>query len=719
MKQENMNKSAVPYNTLSSLNKFGEFLKDLWKDVYSGKLTQDYFEITKENGIDYHALTNTVLSIASSIPYVGPVFGFFTPIINLFWPEDHPDLFEILKDKIEALINKKLAEDAVNRLKKEVEGFKNDSESLACQVKIYLDDEGTCEQFSTRDSGVKGASIAQTIINIHHLWIQRIPQFTIDEYKQYALPLYVQAANMHLMLLKDAISHQKDWGIDDADVKTISEFLKIWIVTHSKYVYDIFKGGITNIQNDPQEGNKDKAIADYIRASTLTGLDYVALWPTFDKDVYPMQTDLEQTRLIFSDITGRLDWRGQWSAGDWSKYTYGNFPGELGQFTTCTGDRVDLILQILDVPTDYKKYIYGGYTAPCNAPYKPSRENPIIGVSALGASPYVGLRIKFADGYTVDNGADTILGTHHLYDKEIVAPENHKVHFIFPFRDELGGQDAWVNSFVFNDLYPECVIGKPDPITGNLVIKGFPAEKTVSFDSDMGVKESMNGANAMRFSPGSSLSYQIQNETSPLRCRIRYRVATKSTDSLRLSGFGGRIYDTNLPNTEHDQTNQKGIPGDNGYYMLVNGPTLLIDSGKQDFNISNIGSQDFVLDRIEFVPISKPGYDGGISITFGVHVHNTDPSPVTLWEFNKDYSIYNFDLTGTLYGDTQVIFQLWNNNEFETNLPTSNDMLQITPSGTDISFQNITVPAGFNIINFARILGNSDEVTGHLTLTIP
>ncbi|MBG0969454.1 hypothetical protein F3I02_10930 [Bacillus sp. SRB3LM] len=80
------------------------------------------------------------------------------------------------------------------------------------------------------------------------------------------------------------------------------------------------------------------------------------------------------------------------------------------------------------------------------------------------------------------------------------ASLKNKVHFVFPWVDELGGHDTLKNAFVFQDLYPQNVMRMLDSATCNFVGSGFPAEKGYieTSNSLTIVQKRINNANAVK-----------------------------------------------------------------------------------------------------------------------------------------------------------------------------------------------------------------------------
>ncbi|KAM3562957.1 hypothetical protein MY1884_001502 [Beauveria asiatica] len=137
---------------------------------------------------------------------VGGVISSFATLLGLaIFPAPTTDPWTKISERVEALIGKKLQEHHVKALQSRMEGFRLNANEYAKVCKSYND--------AAPDKKKEHAELLRT----HHvgfLTMMRvsIPEFQVDNYAALTLPLFAQAANLHLTLLADGIKHGLDWG---------------------------------------------------------------------------------------------------------------------------------------------------------------------------------------------------------------------------------------------------------------------------------------------------------------------------------------------------------------------------------------------------------------------------------------------------------------------------------------------------------------------------
>lgn len=168
---------------------------------------------------DSNAMGQYVFSIfsigADLVPVVGPAFGTLVALIGQAALPSNSDpnaLWNSLREKVENLIGAKIQAHQVHVLKSKIDGFASNMEAF---TRVWNDYEKV-----TGDSKAKQAETLRT----HHiafLAVLRagIPEFQVEDSSVAALPLFAQAANIHLTLLVDGIRHGVEWGFTSDYVK--------------------------------------------------------------------------------------------------------------------------------------------------------------------------------------------------------------------------------------------------------------------------------------------------------------------------------------------------------------------------------------------------------------------------------------------------------------------------------------------------------------------
>ncbi|KAM3438642.1 hypothetical protein MY4824_003181 [Beauveria thailandica] len=143
------------------------------------------------------------------VPEVGPLLAALSSLLGavIFPSKKDPNaLWNSLRKQIETLIGAKIQESQVKILQKKVEGF---AANMKAFTRVYNDYE------KITDAKEK-AKQAETLRTHHTAFLAvlnaGIPEFQVEDYAVAALPLFAQAAGMHLTLLSDGIKHGEAWG---------------------------------------------------------------------------------------------------------------------------------------------------------------------------------------------------------------------------------------------------------------------------------------------------------------------------------------------------------------------------------------------------------------------------------------------------------------------------------------------------------------------------
>ncbi|PFK20799.1 insecticidal delta-endotoxin Cry8Ea1 family protein, partial [Bacillus cereus] len=284
-----------------------------------------------------------VTGVASAaFPPLGVVAGIFAVISMLFdvlWPESEDnndsqvvwaDFAEAAEEMMDKKIEAEIKAQAALQLRI-VQSRLRDYQQAACNFQSDPDNESYKEllrdAFDDADDALKDVIIL----------------FSRQDYEQLLLFNYVQAANLHLLLLKDVVRFGVGWGFAPERVKqyysntTIGNKGMVQLLAeYTNYSTSLCLKGIE--ERRWMADTEDKYSLEYYayRSNmTMMVLDIVALWPTYDPFKYPYATQVELTREIYSLITGG----GHSSALMPLQYTWerpGSLVTNLEQFTIYT-----------------------------------------------------------------------------------------------------------------------------------------------------------------------------------------------------------------------------------------------------------------------------------------------------------------------------------------------------------------------------------------------
>ncbi|PFV36493.1 hypothetical protein COL00_30620, partial [Bacillus cereus] len=127
----------------------------------------------------------------------------------------------------------------------------------------------------------------------------------------YAIPLladYAQAANLHLLVLRDVVQYGESWGFSALEVQQYyfnsqvgNPGLKQLLAIYTDHCVRYYNEGLTNRY---ETGNWNK-FNDYRRDMTLMTMDIVSVWPTYDPIIYTIPTKSQLTRTVYTPYINR------------------------------------------------------------------------------------------------------------------------------------------------------------------------------------------------------------------------------------------------------------------------------------------------------------------------------------------------------------------------------------------------------------------------------
>ncbi|PEE68563.1 insecticidal delta-endotoxin Cry8Ea1 family protein [Bacillus thuringiensis] len=232
------------------------------------------------------------------VPFSGQITNLYSFIIDQLWPSGKSQ-WEIFMEQVEELINQKIAEYARNKALAELEG-------LGANFQLYLE---ALEEWKETPHNVRALRDVRNRFEIlDSLFTQYMPSFRISGYEVPLLTVYAQAANLHLLLLRDASIFGEEWGFS---ATTINNYYKRQMSVTAEYTIHCVEWYNTGL--DRLNGSTAKQWVTYNRfrrEMTLTVLDVVTLFPSYDVRTYPIGTTVQLTRELYTDPIGSV---GQYS----------------------------------------------------------------------------------------------------------------------------------------------------------------------------------------------------------------------------------------------------------------------------------------------------------------------------------------------------------------------------------------------------------------------
>lgn len=744
-------KSGIPYNVLAapvydvvfgSIQDTIDELKEAW-ELMTSKGNETLWNSTKDNAItaltqgDYLAVVKAAITFLGmganlAIPGIGAAVPFITGFIGLIWPsKSQPNVFEMMKGAIQDLIDQSITEYMLNQLDSDIDGMQTNAASFSKEINRVLSlTNQTQDSVATPPSPEGYDSVWTKFTSVSDNMALTIPDFwklaqnsdteTQRQRTIASLPLFTIAATIHLMVYQGMIQFANRWikysanqqeaqsKIDDASFD-----LRDKIQTYSQRAYKMFTDTMPpNVSADEVRKDKINTLNRHITTLTISSLDIVSLWPTFDSKDYGMASSIEQTRYLFSDIVGPVEDPGLAALSvqtldiDGNKvngtpFTYPNmevtklalheryFHPHSQPISGTNADKhfIDGIkLDTTNIDGQQKEYSYG------NTQSKHTSQNDWYDYATPFIAPFtvinqVSSRSKYQDFGLVQFDGNRSVGasggtTYHSTNDSL---SKQKINYIYPVvpktpqeihygndKDNIDQtQIGFVAAHVPFDLQPTNIVGELDSKTNQPMIKGIPVEKTNDTNGKI-MKEYITGTSVLNLSQSQHVTIPFNVQTSK-KYQLRYRVATQTSGKLSF-----RIVDSannekfsvsiDVENTSDSTTDNIQITGQQGTYILypVSNDLVQLDQGNgYKLTIQNTGNGEIVLDRIEFVPPPPPEPDNSPFSDPISQVYSFDSEPEQIiWSSDTRYAteynltVYNpvpQNLTISMYKDNKLV----------------------------------------------------------------
>ncbi|MED3070162.1 insecticidal delta-endotoxin Cry8Ea1 family protein, partial [Bacillus thuringiensis] len=141
-------------------------------------------------------------------------------------------------------------------------------------------------------------------IALELMFVQKLPSFAVSGEEVPLLPIYAQAANLHLLLLRDASIFGKEWGLSSSEISTFYNRQVERAGDYSDHCVKWYSTGLNNLRGTNAESWV--RYNQFRRDMTLMVLDLVALFPSYDTLVYPIKTTSQLTREVYTDAIGTV-----------------------------------------------------------------------------------------------------------------------------------------------------------------------------------------------------------------------------------------------------------------------------------------------------------------------------------------------------------------------------------------------------------------------------
>ncbi|MGG1149822.1 insecticidal delta-endotoxin Cry8Ea1 family protein, partial [Bacillus wiedmannii] len=256
----------------------------------------------------------TILSVILSVsfPVASAAVGIIAVVLPFLWPEqagtpgtsEAQFTWEQLMDAVEELINNAIAteakRDAIDALEN-LQTSVNDYYRAVCNLKTDPDMNSYKER--VRITFIAVDQKARDTIN-------RLNDNPPTHAVQF-LPSYAQAANLHLLLLRDVVQYGESWGFTAVEVQQYFSnttgvgnpgMLQL-LAIYTDYCVRWYNTGLRQ-QYDTGDWNK---FNNFRRDMTIMVLDIVSLWQTYNPKLYAVPTKSQLTRTVYTPLLGFTD----------------------------------------------------------------------------------------------------------------------------------------------------------------------------------------------------------------------------------------------------------------------------------------------------------------------------------------------------------------------------------------------------------------------------
>lgn len=222
-------------------------------------------------------------------------------ILSILWEDPNEnEIFSSMIEDGETITNKNLSAQTK-------EGLLLNSNSFGLKFKYYNN------AFRSWIDNYNPTSIDDVVYrfkDVNSICENNINEFKVKNYEVTVLPIYMQIANLHLLLLRDGMIYGDAWnlyrelGFSDQDsfYNHVLDKTKFYINDCLNY----YNTGLSNLKLDPNNSWID--ITRYCRFMTFYILDMISIFPIYDTKVYDKPINMQTlTRKVYSDPVNFID----------------------------------------------------------------------------------------------------------------------------------------------------------------------------------------------------------------------------------------------------------------------------------------------------------------------------------------------------------------------------------------------------------------------------
>ncbi|PER34669.1 hypothetical protein COL26_33605 [Bacillus thuringiensis] len=565
--------------------------------------------------------------MGTGLSLLPPPASLLGSIWNIFMPSTNggTDMWRQLETYIDEKIDSKINDYHKYLMGAEFNGAMSAIKEYQRVLQIYNDSKNSLKRVEAPGTGViTAARNADTALKAFISIIQTPEKETDSVYQQITAPIFVQAANAHLLLQRDMILYGEEWGMDKNQWQGYKDNQKKLIQEYTNYAMKVYNDGLEkkkkeaeNINTQQPNRNTDRwnHINAYVREYTLSVLDFVDLFPATNPETYSKGIMQENSRQIYSSIKGAVIPQGGTGEGTtWENIQKildsQEYKGDLHKLDIRSYDRIDAIQPwYSDKKNGGANWTTPGWTGNTTGgnlnPLINPLDNPITRVKAQSSRTPNYIDFKFDTGGNNPSFGRYVSG-HVSYKEDIFEYPNQKLSQVHAFNTStypgFQGIDAVVFGFVDKNLTQSSTY-----LMTNMITAIPTAKYNRGMSNFQPQVESIHAKQkAMKTDTTNSyLAYGVE-VSKEQEYKIRYKVAANENSKISLShrkpdGNYAKIADTTIPITRNFADTVKG---EYGSYKIVEGPTVKLTKGTHDLKLENSQGK-FSIDQIELEPVEQ------------------------------------------------------------------------------------------------------------------
>lgn len=250
-------------------------------------------------------VTGTLLTLSLSVTPLGVGFIVIGTILPLLWPGDggetDPKNSKVWKDLIadtEVSIDKKIDEYSKAAAVAALDGLGNLLNEYNIAAERWHNDPTNPRETQ---------NVIKRFDAAYNGFVKEMSSFAIKGHELVLLPVYAQAANFHLLLIRDGIIFADDWNL--ARSSNAGEYyrdrLSYYTKTYIGHCVDWYNKGNEEYERPISRLDQLYKLIKYQRDMTINVLDIISLFSKYNPDIYHVNKQ-EPKLLPYSELTREI-----------------------------------------------------------------------------------------------------------------------------------------------------------------------------------------------------------------------------------------------------------------------------------------------------------------------------------------------------------------------------------------------------------------------------